>query len=178
MGCEQSVKAQRMDKFHLTRGKGRTKISLLAHSMGHDLVVCIFNKNAHLGAMAVGEYDHAGKRTSISVITRLGHKDDVIAEKAAYLISKHAKSPSCVIAGVHLDNITDEEIQKVLDNASLLVDELLRQWDMREASGKDRDGPGEHSTCRPNPFFSKSFENPRIKDEYTDLTKDACHARL
>ena len=63
-----------MDKYESTRGEGRTKVSLLAYRMASDLVLCIYNENAHIGAVAVGEYDHNEKRASTSVITRLGHK--------------------------------------------------------------------------------------------------------
>ena len=46
----------------------------------------IYNKNAHVGAVAIGEYDNEDERASVSMITRLRHKDDAIAQKAAYLI--------------------------------------------------------------------------------------------
>lgn len=114
-----------MDKRELTRGEGRTKVSLLAYNMGGDLIVCIYNVNAHVGAVAVGEYDHKEKRASVSVITRLGHKDDAIAQKAAYLISRSTKKPVCVITGVHLDKISTREIDEILENASTLVSELI-----------------------------------------------------
>jgi len=118
-----------MGRYKITKGEGRTRISLSAQGFGDDLVVSIYNENAHIGAVAVGEYDHGGNRTSTSVITRLGHKDDVIAQRAAYLISKHMKRPSCVIAGVHLDDITEEEIQKFLENTDSLVKDFLRRWE-------------------------------------------------
>lgn len=118
-----------MGEQKITKGEGRTRISLSTQGFGDDLVVSIYNENAHIGAVAVGEYDHRQNRTSTSVITRLGHKDDVIAQKAAYLISKHTKRPSCVIAGVHLDDITEEEIQKFLENTDSLVKDFLRYWE-------------------------------------------------
>jgi FixJ family two-component response regulator len=59
------------------------------------------------------------------VITRLGHKDNVVAQKAAYLISKNTKKSVCVIAGIHMDNITGEEIKQVLVNVNGLVEEFL-----------------------------------------------------
>ena len=117
-----------VDRYKLTRGEGRIRVSLRAQEMGENLVVCIFNENAHIGAVAVGEYDHKEERASTSVITRLGHKDDVIAQKAAYLISRHIKGPSCVIAGVHLNGITEEEIQKLLENTDSLVEDFVKHW--------------------------------------------------
>ena len=114
-----------MVKYELTKGEGRTKVDLLAYNMGSELVVSIYNENAHIGAVAVGEYDHEEKRSSVSVITRRGHKDDAIAQRAAYLISKSTKKPVCVIAGVHLDNITKEEIDKFLKNAETAVEDFI-----------------------------------------------------
>lgn len=116
-----------MGEHKIIKGEGRTRISLSVQDLRGDLVVSIYNENAHIGSVAVGEYDHKENRASTSVITRLGHKDDVIAQKAAYLISKHTKRPCCVIAGVHLDNITEEEIQKLLENADSLVKDLLKR---------------------------------------------------
>ena len=117
-----------MDRYELTRGEGRVRVSLWAQEVGEDLVVCIFNENAHIGAVAVGEYDHNEKRASTSVITRPGHKDDVIARKAAHLLSKHTRKSSCAIAGVHVDDITEEETQKLLENTDSLVGDFVKRW--------------------------------------------------
>ena len=112
------------DKF--TIGKGRTKVSLLANRLGDDLVVFIYNEQAHIGAVAVGEYDYEHERASVSVFTRLGHKDDAIAQSAAYLISKSLHASVCVIAGIHLDNITGEEIKALGENAGLAVEYFIK----------------------------------------------------
>ena len=115
----------RYGKYELTKGEGRTRVNLVAGEMGDDLIVSIHNENAHIGAVAVGEYDHETGRASVSVITRLGHKDDAIAQKAAYSISKSTRRPVCVIAGIHLENITAEEIDKILENSTMAVEEFL-----------------------------------------------------
>jgi len=114
-----------MDRYELVKGEGRTRVSLLANNMGSDLVVFIYNENAHVGAVALGEYDHQQERASVSVITRLGHKDDAVAQKAAYLISKSLKKPVCIIAGIHLDDITQEEIDKILANTEIVVEKFI-----------------------------------------------------
>jgi len=116
---------KKKDKYELTTGEGRTKVNLVAYHMGNDLVVCIYNKNAHIGAIALGEYDHKEDRASCSVITRLGHKDDLVAQKAAYLMSRFLKRPVCVIAGIHLDKITTQEIDEILESTGDLVDEFI-----------------------------------------------------
>jgi gallate decarboxylase subunit D len=107
------------------KGHGRTQVSLQATDMGPDLLVRVFNSRAHVGAVAIGEWDAEHQRASVSVLTRLGHKDDAIAQKAAYSISKNTRKAVCVVAGVHLDNISSDEIQQVLENANELIWDLL-----------------------------------------------------
>ncbi|MBI4296870.1 MAG: hypothetical protein HY667_07115 [Chloroflexi bacterium] len=116
------------EEYLKTIGAGRTRLSLSVRSLGDGILACIYNENAHIGAVAVAEYDSRENRTSTSVITRLGHKDDAIAQRAAYLITKQTKHPSCVIAGAHLDGITDKEIQQLLENAEVLVKECLENY--------------------------------------------------
>jgi hypothetical protein len=114
-----------MVEYELTKGEGRAKVNVTVHSMGSDLVVRIYNQNAHIGAVAIGDYDYEHERASVSVITRLGHKDDALAGEAAYLLSKSIRRPVCVIAGVHLDNITREEIDKILANTKIAISEII-----------------------------------------------------
>jgi len=109
----------------LREGTGRTTVSLSTHAMGEDLVVYVFNEQAHLGAIAVADYSPAEGRVSTSVITRLGHKDDVIASSAARKLCKHLKSPVCVIAGIHLDGITVDEISRIMQNCDKLVEKFI-----------------------------------------------------
>jgi len=114
-----------MEEYTLTEGEGRTSISLIAENMGDDRIITVRNQKAHIGAIALGEYDFANERASVSVITRLGHKDDAIARQAAYSISKRLKKSVCVIAGVHVDNITGDEIEKILENSARAVEKYI-----------------------------------------------------
>ncbi len=114
-----------MRSIHLSQGSGRTKVNLVCDRMGDSLVVRIFNENEHIGAVAFGEYDHVRERASGSLINRLGHKDDVIALPMAHKIARKTKKPVCVIAGVHLDDITTEEITVLTDYYEAMVDKLL-----------------------------------------------------
>jgi hypothetical protein len=114
-----------MAEYELTEGKGRARVNVTVNSIGSDLVVRIYNQNAHIGAVAIGDYDYEHERASVSVITRLGHKDDALAGEAAYLLSKSIRRPVCVIAGVHLDNITREEIDEILANTKTAINEII-----------------------------------------------------
>lgn len=114
-----------MMKFEINEGTGKTRITLVAMHMGNDIVVTIFNEKAHIGAVAFAEYAFNEERTSVSIITRLGHKDDIIAQKTAHTITKNLQKASCVIAGVHIDNINKSEIREVERNCDVLASRLV-----------------------------------------------------
>ena len=114
-----------MKSVTLHEGAGRTKVSLAMHYIGKDLVVCLFNKQGHLGAVAVADYSFEENRASASVIARLGHRDDTVAYYTARTLCKRLKKPVCAIAGIHLDNITEEEIAQITCNCENLVQKLL-----------------------------------------------------
>jgi gallate decarboxylase subunit D len=110
-----------MKSVWLSEGDGRARVSLSTQWIGKDLIVCLFNENGHIGAVAVADYCRAENRASTSVMTRLGHKDDSVAYRAAHDLCKQLQKPVCVIAGIHLDNITSEEISQITQNCDKLV---------------------------------------------------------
>jgi len=111
-----------MEASRFNEGLGRTRVSLSAEWIGSDLIVCLFNERGHIGAVAVSDFCEEEQRTSTSIITRLGHKDDVVARQAASTLCRHFQKPVCVIAGIHLDSITDEEIAQIIHNCAKLVE--------------------------------------------------------
>ena len=108
-------------------GEGRTRVTLSSNYLDKDLVIFIYNDNAHIGAVAVAEYDDESGRTSTSLITRRGHKDDVVAQRSAYLVTKNTKKTSCVITGIHVDDITEAEINEIVSNVEKLSNELIER---------------------------------------------------
>jgi hypothetical protein len=101
----------------------------MTRPVGNDLVVFITNDQAHVGAVAVAEFSVSENRASTSVITRLGHKDDPIAYMAAHVLCRRLKKPICAIAGIHLDGITQEEIDQITQNCGMLVERLATVLD-------------------------------------------------
>lgn len=106
-------------------GSGRTEVFLSARGVGEDLLVRLFNGEEHVGAVALSEYHGGAQRASTSVLTRFGHKDDIIAYTASYEICRRLRKTVCVIAGIHLDNITKEEISRIRANCDRLVERYL-----------------------------------------------------
>jgi hypothetical protein len=120
-----------MKPFVLHEGTGRTRVTLSFQPAGPDLIVRLFNKQEHIGAVALSEYHPDEKRASTSVITRYGHKDDSIAYSAAYSLCKHLNRPVCAIAGIHLDRITAEEIEQIQTNCNTLIERCIATVDCR-----------------------------------------------
>jgi hypothetical protein len=113
------------DMAELHQGEGRTRVSASARFTGEDLVLVIYNEQAHIGAVAVADYDHKEDRASVSVITRLGHKEDIVAQNAAHRLCKQTRKAVCVIAGIHLDDITETEKREIVENSNTLVTRLI-----------------------------------------------------
>jgi len=107
-------------------GRGRTKIILSAQKIGEDLLVRLFNEQEHVGAVAVAEYNPKEKRASTSVLTCFGHKEDRIAYAAAYKICRRLQKTVCAVAGIHLDIITEEEIEQITANCDILIDHYVK----------------------------------------------------
>ena len=119
-----------MKSILIHEGKGRSRVSLNTHWIGEDLVVYIFNESAHIGAVAVSEYCNKKDRASTSVITRFGHKEDSIASNMAHIFSKTLKTPVCAIVGIHLDNISGDEIAQIIQNCDRLANACICQLEM------------------------------------------------
>ena len=106
-------------------GDGRTRVGISIQRIGKDLIVCLFNEAGHIGATAVADFSEKENRASVSVITRSGHKEDKLASDAARRLCKAVRRPVCVIAGIHLDNITEEEIAEILANCEKLLSAVV-----------------------------------------------------
>jgi hypothetical protein len=61
-----------------------------------------------------------------SVICCLGHKEDALAKAASEKLSATFNRRVVVTAGIHWDNLTDEGIRQVQQNADVLI-ELIRR---------------------------------------------------
>jgi hypothetical protein len=97
----------------------RIIIEFTSVPMGNDLCVVIAGGEVpHLGAVAVAQVrpslqDGAKLSASTSVITLLGHKEDVIARKVAHVLAAKLNKNVAVCCGIHVDDITPDELSFV-----------------------------------------------------------------
>lgn len=109
-----------MTETLLSNTSGRLSIALKAIDVGGDLLVTITGGRAHIGAVAAGVT--FGGLASSSVITVPAHRDDRVAKDAAEKLAKALDRSVVVVAGIHYDDMTKEEIGETLR----LCDELVR----------------------------------------------------
>lgn len=128
------------------QGQGPTRVVGEARLLGQDMVVHLYGGTApHIGAIAIGLChpnlkDATENSATVSVYTMVGHKDDLLARAAAYRIAKALKKTVVVVAGFHLDNITGEQIEQVVQNSDLLVTDIVKHYSL---TWGERDVPWE-----------------------------------
>ncbi len=109
--------------YYLEEGEGRCHVWTYFFFLGEDLVVGIGGgEKPHVGALAIAEprqsRDKPGEISSTSsVITLLGHKDDIVAREAADYLAKETNRVVTVTAGIHVENATEKEISTLLENS-------------------------------------------------------------
>jgi hypothetical protein len=103
----------------LSNTSGRLSITLRSMEVGSDLLVVITGGKAHIGATAVGIT--CGGLASASVITVPAHREDRVVKSAAEKLAKALDRSVVVVAGIHYDAITKDEI----DESLRLCDELV-----------------------------------------------------
>lgn len=84
--------------------------------MGKDLVLCIQNEHGHIGSVVTGEpYEKDGVlHVTTSSWNRLNHKDELMA---LLYVKGIVPIGNCVVTcccGIHLDDITPEELKAIL----------------------------------------------------------------
>lgn len=119
----------------LREASGRVSLTLTAQRLGLDLSVCLFGGDVpHIGAVAVAQprpslRNAEENSASCSVITLTGHKEDEPARATALFLAQKLNVAVTVACGIHLHDITLEEIREVMRLCGTLAvrcaDEIL-----------------------------------------------------
>ncbi len=93
---------------------------------GEEYLVNVYGgEKPHIGSVVLAEPRDSltgeGRSATSSVLNRIGHKDEYIARMFAEKIATEKNAATVCVAGVHMDQITKEQMQAVED----LVKELL-----------------------------------------------------
>lgn len=100
----------------LTIEKGRIKINMKAFEVGEDLCVIISGGDKpHIGCVTLSvprpslRNDKTISATT-SILNLVGHKDDEAARYVSHTLSSKLNKNVVVTCGIHVDDITAEEI--------------------------------------------------------------------
>lgn len=102
-------------------GKGRHRVWAEAMPAGEDYVVFVGGgERPHVGSFSLSDAAHAPFSASLP-----GHKDHLVSGKAASRISKELGRTCAVVAGIHVDNATRQDIALLLKNSEGCIDLLI-----------------------------------------------------
>ena len=102
--------------------------------MGKDFNVSIYGGDvAHIGAVALGVprqslEDKNKISSSVSLLTVVGHKEDVIVQKCAKVLAAKLNSTVVVCCGIHIDDISFEDIKGLVEVVDEIVNELIEKY--------------------------------------------------
>jgi hypothetical protein len=106
--------------IELVKANGRINIKLNAIEMGEDLCVIVTGGDKpHLGAVTVGS-----KHSEANTFCFPHHKEDSVTTLLYSLITETFNKNVVVCCGIHIDNITKEEISSVISLCSEMIIEL------------------------------------------------------
>ncbi|MDP6626450.1 MAG: hypothetical protein QGG50_01015 [Methanopyri archaeon] len=78
--------------------------------MGDDLLLLLGGGATHIGCVAVCEPGEEPRSIALP-----GHKEDVVAAPLARAVASRTGRRVAVVAGIHYDEISSEQIQQVID---------------------------------------------------------------
>lgn len=107
------------ESIKLLAGNGKTVLNYEITMIGQDYLILLAGGDAHIGCTAIGDN---GK---LYVYTPKSHRDDALAIPLAKKVSATFHCVCTVVAGFHLDEITWDEIETVMDNAEKGMIEVL-----------------------------------------------------
>ena len=100
---------------------------------GKDLVITVGGGESHIGAVGISfptaSIITGENSVTTSVITLPSHKEDIVAKIMSENIAKALNKKVVVVAGIHFDNLSKDDIDKILKGCRLLTDKIIEKLD-------------------------------------------------
>jgi len=101
----------------ITSGEGKYKVWLEEKKIGNDIIYILGGGElSHIGGIVLCE---PGKPSQEIRLT--GHYDDIVLKPIATTACEKYKKKVIAVGGVHIDNATKDEIEKLVENCKELV---------------------------------------------------------
>jgi hypothetical protein len=113
--------------------EGRFKLEALVKTLGQDFLVAVWGgTHPHIGAVALAVprpslKDKKKTSATSSVLTLVGHKEDVTAKMISEALAAGLKQNVVVTAGIHWDNLKTDEIQRIVQLTERLTRKIIEK---------------------------------------------------
>lgn len=119
-----------MNVYSVSSGSGQCRLNAAVCVSPGGVSVYVCGGDApHIGSVVLAEprpsHTGCGMSCTCGVLNILGHKDERVARTLAERICPAVNLPVSVSAGVHIDDISPEQLQLVEINISLLAESIL-----------------------------------------------------
>ncbi|WP_342592611.1 hypothetical protein [Cohnella thailandensis] len=134
------------DKWAFGRsGEKREKsVEIRVGSMGQDLVFLVTGGSAHLGAAAIAGASGEGRDAVLS-LKLPGHREEELASELATLASRSLGRTVAVLAGIHLDRPSRQDIEDIVAEARREMVAAIEDWKAHQtARGRSGDAEAAH----------------------------------
>ncbi|MHA2295986.1 MAG: prenylated flavin chaperone LpdD [Candidatus Hodarchaeales archaeon] len=110
--------------------EGRIELNFRFFEMGNDIVCLVAGGKTHLGAASISEVYHksGNTRASTSTLSVHGHQDGIVTSKMAESLTKKLHCNVITVVGIHIDNITRDEIRNVLSLCETAVTKFVSSY--------------------------------------------------
>jgi hypothetical protein len=122
-----------MKKSVLSISRGKFKLHAHTQRMGEDLLVSIWGgTRPHIGAvgMAIPRpslRDPKKWSATSSNFTFIGHKEDALVKGVSEKLATELKRNVVVVAGIHWDDLTAQEIEIIENLTQKISDQILKR---------------------------------------------------
>ena len=122
-----------MKTFLVSQQKGRFEVLAHVSLLGNDILAVLSGGVAHIGAIAMAQprpsiADPRKAGATSSVYTYVGHKEDIIAKTMSETLAKGLNRKVVVVAGIHWDNLKDEEIEVIVKLCRELTEDVMNKF--------------------------------------------------
>ena len=124
-----------MKTIALSLGKAPLRLTVLIIQAGKDIQIYLGGGALpHIGSVAISQprpslKDPDQNSCTTSVINLPGHKDDRPAVLFAEGFCKKYSCLTVVSAGIHINDATQEQLEKIMSLAGKLLEKSLTKWD-------------------------------------------------
>ncbi len=128
-------------EFNINTNEGKYDLFASVRLIGDDILVAIWGgEKPHIGAVAAAQPRPRLKDPNVisstaSVICYSGHREDELAKTAAETLAAALNTNVVVTAGIHWDDLSQEDIRRIDKNSEILLNSVLRK--IRSEVGKD-----------------------------------------